>query len=61
MIRGEVIIMEENENLTPEQLVQSQPDTYTPRPKWQRVLAWIALGIVIVGIILYYINIITPY
>ena len=29
-------------------------DVYTPRPRWQRVLAWIMCAILIVGIVLYY-------
>ena len=28
-------------------------DTYTPRPKWQIVAAWIGVAIVAVGFILY--------
>lgn len=28
-------------------------DTYTPRPKWQIVAAWIGIAIVAVGFILY--------
>ena len=28
-------------------------DTYTPRPKWQIVAAWIGIAIVTVGFILY--------
>lgn len=30
---------------------------YAPRPVWQRIAAWIGLGIVIVGVILYYYHI----
>ena len=32
---------------------QTSP-VYQPRPAWQRIAAWIGLGIVIVGVILYY-------
>ncbi|MBQ8768545.1 MAG: hypothetical protein IJZ15_02705 [Oscillospiraceae bacterium] len=28
-----------------------------PRPVWQRVLAWIGVGIVVLGVILYYYHI----
>ena len=29
-------------------------DVYTPRPRWQRILAWIMCAILIAGIALYY-------
>lgn len=53
--------MEENEQVTPEELVKENEKVYTPRPRWQIILAWVALAIFIIGVILYYINIITPY
>lgn len=61
--------MEENEirnpgqaeQPAPEEIVREDKGHYTPRPKWQIVLAWIALAIFIVGVVLYYINIIMPY
>ena len=28
-------------------------DTYVPRPKWQIAAAWVGIGIVLVGFILY--------
>jgi len=36
---------------------EQTPAPYQPRPVWQRVLAWIGLGIVILGVILYYYHI----
>lgn len=30
---------------------------YEPRPIWQRVLAWVGVGIVVAGVILYYYHI----
>ena len=36
---------------------EQQASTYEPRPVWQRVLAWIGVGIMIVGVILYYYHI----
>lgn len=40
------------------EITQEQPEsTYTPRPRWQRVLAWIGVGIMILGVILYYYHI----
>lgn len=47
---------------TPEDLEQARLDyertsqanekqTYTPRPKWQLVMAWVLIGIVVLGII----------
>ena len=50
--------MEENkemEQVTPEEMNAEvlKKDTYVPRPKWQIVAAWIGIGIVAVGFILY--------
>ncbi len=30
---------------------QEQKEPYVPRPKWQLVMAWVLLGIVVLGII----------
>ena len=47
--------MEEKDLQSP---VEEQPAApYEPRPVWQRVLAWIGVGIVVVGVILYYYHI----
>lgn len=45
-----------------EERLQDTPEeqsvsSYQPRPTWQRVLAWIGLGIVVLGVILYYYHI----
>ena len=53
--------MEENKNLTPDEPIEPEAPSYVPRPRWQIVLAWIALAIFIVGVVLYYYNIMTPY
>ncbi len=38
--------------------IEEQPAApYEPRPVWQRVLAWIGVGIVVLGVILYYYHI----
>lgn len=34
-------------------------DSYHPRPTWQKVLAWVLLAIVIIGIVLWYLEIAT--
>lgn len=34
-------------------------DAYHPRPTWQKVLAWVLLGLVIVGLVLWYLEIAT--
>ncbi len=49
----EVSTMEQeiNNDLTPEET------GYTPRPKWQRYLAWIGLVVFVLFMIMYYINI----
>ena len=47
--------MEEKDLQSP---IEEQPAApYEPRPLWQRVLAWIGVGIVVVGVILYYYHI----
>ena len=48
--------MEENRIDIEEELTNETEETtpYEPRPTWQRVMAWIGLGIVVVGVILYY-------
>lgn len=40
-----------------EALEEQTPVPYEPRPVWQRVLAWIGVGIVVLGVILYYYHI----
>lgn len=47
--------MEEKDLQQPIEEQASAP--YEPRPVWQRVLAWIGFGIVVVGVILYYYHI----
>ena len=32
-------------------------NSYTPRPLWQRILAWIGLGLFVAFIVMYYIHI----
>lgn len=39
------------------ELQQSQEPKYTPRPKYQIILAWVLLVIVIVGVILWLLEI----
>ncbi len=46
--------MEENRE---EILEETQQPAYTPRPKWQIVMAWVGLAIMAVAIALYYIQI----
>ena len=47
--------MEEKDLQSP---IEEQPAApYEPRPVWQRVLAWIGVGIVVLGVILYYYHI----
>lgn len=36
---------------------EQESPVYQPRPTWQRVLAWIGLGIVLIGVVLYYYHI----
>lgn len=54
----------ENENreeleqeLPVSQEIPEQPEPYTPRPLWQRILAGICLALFICLIIMYYVNI----
>lgn len=45
----------ETEAETPEQMPQEQPkERYVPRPKWQLVLAWILLVLMVIGVAGYY-------
>ena len=48
----------ENENIpqTPEEET-SEISVYTPRPAWQRVLAWVALALFLLVVAGYYLNI----
>ena len=61
MEENEIKTAEQAELPTPEEIVHEDKTHYTPRPRWQIVLAWVALAIFIVGVIVYYINIFTPY
>lgn len=54
MMVYEVISMEENRE---EILEETQKPAYTPRPRWQIVMAWIGVGIMALSIALYYIQI----
>jgi len=38
-------------------LQEQEASVYRPRPVWQRVAAWIGVGIVVIGVILYYYHI----
>lgn len=53
----------ENIESMAEQAAEGAPlfsdDGYHPRPTWQKVLAWVLLAIVIVGIVLWYLEIAT--
>lgn len=49
---------EEKSDLSPQEQLEHH---YTPRPKWQIALAWALLGIMVVGILLYYYWIAYPY
>ena len=54
--------MEENENRLPmEHPVGEEAPKYVPRPKYQIVLAWIGVAIVVVSVILYYAQIMHKY
>ena len=55
--KKEVSFME-NENIPqiPEEETTETP-VYTPRPMWQRVLAWICLALFLVVVAGYYLNI----
>ncbi len=50
--------MKENKNQRPEDQVpdpmESEKDVYTPRPRWQIILAWVALAIFLTGVFLYH-------
>ncbi len=54
--------MEEKNSLSPEQPeeVSGEP-RYTPRPKWQIILAWVALVVFLVCVAFYYYNIMYKY
>ena len=43
---------EVNEQPAAEEILNKE--AYTPRPKWQIVLAWIGIGVMVVSILLYY-------
>ena len=42
------------ENRTPEEELPEEQEVYTPRPVWQRVMAGVLAGRVILGVIGYY-------
>ena len=45
----------ENENIP--QIPEEETSVYTPRPLWQRVLAWMALALFLLVVAGYYVNI----
>ncbi len=54
--------MEKKENKRSQELpTQEETSEYTPRPRWQILLAWVALAIFITGVILYYAQIMHKY
>ena len=50
-------INEMNEQPAVEEVLKKE--SYTPRPKWQIVLAWVGIGIVVTGFALYLYHIAT--
>ena len=58
MMEGEVRTMNDNKHpVTEEQApdpMESEKDVYTPRPRWQIILAWVALAIFVTGVFLYH-------
>ena len=50
--------MEENKTPIPEEKapdpLEAEKGVYTPRPRWQIILAWVALAIFVTGVILYH-------
>ena len=50
----EVNIME-NENIP--QTPEEETPGYTPRPRWQRILTWVALALFLLVVAGYYLNI----
>ncbi len=53
--------MIENEEAVKDESVPEEHESYVPRPRWQIVLAWIALVIVVAGVVLYYYQIMHKY
>ena len=54
--------MEENKNRLPmDAPVEEEEPKYTPRPKYQIVLAWVGLAIMAISLILYYAQIMHKY
>ena len=45
------------ERQEPELPPLQEKEHYTPRPKWQVYMAWVLLAIVLIGVILYYMQI----
>lgn len=62
MIFFEVNTMEENENRLPmDTPVEEEAPKYTPRPRYQIVLAWVGVAIMVISVILYYAQIMHKY
>ncbi len=54
--------MEENENRLPmDTPVEEEAPKYTPRPRYQIVLAWVGVAIMVISVILYYAQIMHKY
>ncbi len=52
----------QEQTLSPEETPQEQPrERYVPRPKWQLILAWILLGLMVVAVAGYYYWIANPF
>lgn len=45
----------ENENIP--QPPEEETSVYTPRPRWQQILAWVALALFLLVVTGYYLNI----
>ena len=58
MMGCEVRIMTDKKNPVSEEQapdpMEAEKDVYTPRPRWQIILAWVALAIFVTGVILYH-------
>ena len=37
-----------------EEIIETEPEGYKPRPKWQIAAAWVGIAIMVICIILYY-------
>lgn len=49
-------VVGEEETVPPDlpEASQMKPDHYVPRPKWQLVLAWVFLILIVLGTLFYY-------